>query len=444
MQYDIWKFISIISFALLLGLSIGYPEIFALIACIGIIAWQIFRIKLLQKWIDNPLKNPLAETSGQFYLLHRSINRIKTSNSKRKRQLSALLSQFRKAVGTLPDTIVLIDEFGKIEWANSNAKELLNIRWPEDVGVRFCDLIRHPEVVAYIGSVKHKENNARQGVVFNAQNNREQTLNLKCVRYTDELRMIIVRDVSRLMNINKMHTDFVANVSHELKTPLTVLRGYLEILQDSQDLPSSFEKPLTQMNLQSARMELIVSDLLYLAKLEESQTTMVNERVDVSHLVTTIIESVQPLLEEKRHKLKLEIDHKTQLLGSSSELHSAFSNLITNAIKYTPNHGIVGVYWKRDQRGVVFSVKDNGHGIGQQHLKRLTERFYRVDSDRSREGGGTGLGLAIVKHVMQRHGGKVDVLSTLGTGSEFRCLFSQSQIANNESSTIEASTDAAN
>jgi two-component system phosphate regulon sensor histidine kinase PhoR len=428
MQYDIWKFIVILCFTTLVGYSIGVTLEAAFVACIGIIVWQIFRLHLLHKWIENPRKNPLPETSGQFYLLHRSINRINAANSKRKRQMGSLLSQFRKAVGALPDTIILIDERGKIEWANSNAKKLLNIRWPEDSGVRFCDLVRHPQVEKHIALAIHKDKNPKRGVIINSLHNREQTLNIKCVRYTEELRMIIVRDVSRLIHINQMHTDFVANVSHELKTPLTVLRGYLEILEDSNELPSKFAKPLKQMNLQSARMQLIVSDLLYLAKLEDSETIKTVEPVDVVNLVTTIAEAVQPLLEDKGHKLTLQLEDNLKLNGSQSELHSAFSNLITNAIKYTPDNGSIKIRWGIEDDNVTFSVKDNGLGIAPHHLSRLTERFYRVDTDRSREGGGTGLGLAIVKHVLQRHGGEVEINSELSSGSEFKCLFSISKI----------------
>lgn len=432
MQYDIWKFIGILCFSALVGGSIGYPLQAIIIACVCIIAWQIFQLHLLNQWVENPRKNPLPETSGQFFLLHRSINRINTSNTKRKRQLGALLSQFRKAVATLPDTIILIDEYGKIEWANKKAKHLLDIHWPDDAGVRFCDLIRHPEVETHINSITHKDHNGKQGVIINSPHNRDQTLNLKCVSYTGELRMIIVRDVSRLIHINQMHTDFVANVSHELKTPLTVLRGYVEILQDSTELPEQFIKPLSQMNLQSTRMQLIVSDLLYLAKLEDTETFKTNERISISNVVNTIIESVQPLLDDKNHTVKLAIEPDLKIAGSQSELHSAFSNLITNAINYSPHASIIKIRWRQEGNKAVFSVKDNGLGIAPQHLNRLTERFYRVDNDRSREGGGTGLGLAIVKHVLQRHGGELEVNSRMGKGSEFKCSFSATDVASSD------------
>ena len=240
--------------------------------------------------------------------------------------------------------------------------------------------------------------------------------------------MVIARDVSRLIKVNQMHSDFVANVSHELKTPLTVLRGYLEIMEGSDQLPEKFIKPLSQMSLQSVRMQLIVSDLLYLAKLEDTSSVGAQNIIDVTNVVNTIVETVQPLIEEKRHKLELDIDYSIQLIGAPTELHSAFSNLIANAINYTPNNGLIRVRWQQVNNNVEFSVRDNGDGIASQHIDRLTQRFYRIDTDRSRENGGTGLGLAIVKHVLQRHNAELEIISKEGSGSEFKCLFPITQI----------------
>jgi len=235
--------------------------------------------------------------------------------------------------------------------------------------------------------------------------------------------MVVARDVSRLLQINQMQRDFVANVSHELKTPLTVLKGYLEIFQGSEELPEPFVKPLRQMNIQSERMQFIVDDLLYLARLEDRATVKPSSPVDVTLMINTIVESVQPLIEKKRHKLELDINYDLTILGAQKELHSAFSNLITNAINYTPENGCVRLRWFEENGVAVFSVKDNGLGIAAPHIDRLTQRFYRVDSDRSREGGGTGLGLAIVKHVLQRHGAELEIISQPEEGSEFRCTF---------------------
>ena len=401
MKQDIWKFSAILFFAGILGFLLGHTTLLMLLAALGIIAWQIYRINLLYNWVVRPRENPMPEVSGQLYKLYFNINRNRTQDSKRKRQLASYLSQFRKAVSAMPDAIVLIDDNGKIEWANKNADAILGISWPDDTNVRFGDLIRYPEVDALLQQANSVSKPAPPSIVVNSITNNETTINFKCIRHTDKLRMVIARDVSRLIQVNQMHSDFVANVSHELKTPLTVLKGYVEILRDNNDVPEKFRSPLSQMQLQTIRMELIVGDLLYLAKLEDSASIKPHEAINVTNIVNTIIESVAPLIEEKKHKIELDIDYSLDLVGSQTELHSAFSNLITNAINYTPDNGVIKVAWQNGPDGPFFAVKDNGYGIAPQHLGRLTQRFYRVDTDRSREGGGTGLGLAIVKHVLQ-------------------------------------------
>jgi len=428
MQHDIWKFSLFLCCAGVIGFLFDHTLLTILLVAIAIIFWQIYRFNTLYLWTINAQKNPMPETSGQAYLLHREINRRRIKNQNRKRQLSLLLNQFRQAISVLPDAIVLIDDQGKIEWANSNAKEVLGIKWPDDANVRFSDLIRYPEVNRILELKKPKT----EGVIVNSLLNNGQTINIKCVRYTDNLRMVIARDVSRLIKVNQIHSDFVANVSHELKTPLTVLRGYLEIMEDNKQLPEKFIKPLNQMSLQSARMQLIVSDLLYLAKLEDTSSITTQDTIDVTNVVNTIIETIQPLIEEKRHKLELDIDYSIQLIGAQTELHSAFSNLIANAINYTPNNGLIRVRCQQVGDNVEFSVRDNGLGIAAQHIERLTQRFYRIDTDRSRESGGTGLGLAIVKHVLQRHNAELEVTSKEDNGSEFKCIFPSTQIKTND------------
>ena len=286
MQKDLWKFSLLILSAGLIGFIAGHALLAMLATSLGIIVWQTFSLSALYKWTLNAKDNPMPQSSGQTYLLHREINRRRIKNKNRKRQLSLLLNQFRQAISVLPDAIVLIDNVGKIEWANENAKAVLGIKWPEDASVRFGDLIRYPEVSRLL---KPQEPQT-EGVIVNSILNSGQTINFKCVRYTDSLRMVIARDVSRLIKVNKIHTDFVANVSHELKTPLTVLRGYLEIMEANNDLPEKFIKPLEQMSLQSLRMQLIVSDLLYLAKLEDDNSTIKREPIDVTQVVNTIVE----------------------------------------------------------------------------------------------------------------------------------------------------------
>jgi two-component system phosphate regulon sensor histidine kinase PhoR len=423
MQVEIWKFIVIMAVATALGMIVGYPLESLLIAALGFSVWQIYQSNLLYQWVRNPRSSSMMESSGLNFQIHRELHRQNHKSSLRKKQMKLLLKQFRKAIGALPDAIVLIDEYGKIEWANRNAKQILGIRWPEDSQVRLEDLIRYPEVTKLL---ELSEPNT-QGVEVSSLLSKGSTINIKCVPYTSSLRMVVARDVSRLLKVNQMHSDFVANVSHELKTPLTVLRGYLEIIADRHEIPEKFQKPIAQMNVQSARMQFIVNDLLYLARLEDNDNVGQHDPIDVKLLINTVVEAAQPLIDEKNHTLELDIDYSLKVIGAQAELHSAFSNLINNAIHYTPKMGLIRVSWQSDGAGTVFSVSDNGLGIAQQHLDRLTQRFYRVDADRSRAGGGTGLGLAIVKHVLQRHDGSLQIKSEEGVGSTFSCLFQTSR-----------------
>jgi len=298
------------------------------------------------------------------------------------------------------------------------------------------NLIRDPKLAKHLKLTDQaKKDGIPEGIEIPSTKNGDQILNIKAIPYTDDLRMIIIRDVSRLLKINRMHADFVANVSHELKTPLTVLRGYLEILENQKSLDEKLAKPLQQMSAQSERMQLIVNDLLYLSRLEDTENQASHQTVDVTHLVNTIIETVQSKIAEHRHKVQLDIDYNLKILGSPNELHSAFSNLIFNAINYTPDQGVITIKWEKPESGeAIFSVSDNGIGISAAQIPRLTERFYRVDDDRSREGGGTGLGLAIAKHVMQRHDGHLEIESTVDVGSTFRCVFQKSVVFNEQTS----------
>ncbi len=429
MQRDLWKYFAILVgvalLALVVGASLMGVVLATLIAAVGIIVWQLHRINLLIKWLNSPSDHLMPEMGGLYYLLHKKLSQRNTQYAKRKRQLAGYLSQFREAVSAMPDAIVLIDSAGKIEWANTNSIELLGIRWPEDASVRFGDLIRHPEVLDILNSSKALTDIQE----INSITHKNTEINLKSVPYSNSTRMIIARDVSRLIKVNQIHTDFVANVSHELKTPLTVLKGYIEIIQNSGEMPAKFSKAMEQMNLQSVRMQLIVNDLLYLAKLEDRSNKAPHQTINVVHLVNSIIESLQPLVEEKGHTITLELDQTLTINGAQTELHSALSNLIANAINYTEPHGEICVKWGRNASGAVFSVRDNGLGIPPHHIARLTQRFYRIDTDRSRESGGTGLGLAIVKHVLQRHDAELEIQSTQDVGSTFSCYFSDRQIS---------------
>lgn len=418
MQQDIWRFIFVLSLAALVGYLQDQVLLCMLLASIGFIIWQFYQINRLYKWVNKPGKNSPPNIDGLIYLLHREISLLRFRNNKRKKRLSSYLKQFRKAASALPDAVILVNADNQIEWTNPAAKSLFGIQWPQDSKQRIGNLIRNPDFNTLLESDK------KQGSIeipSPIENNR--FLTLKIVPYTDNSRLIVARDVSRLLKVTQMHKDFVANVSHELKTPLTVLRGYLEMLGDDKHLDKKFKKPVQNMLEQSNRMQSVVSDLLYLSRLEESDSAAHKQAVNVVDIISQIQNAAKVISEPKRQFIELNIDSDLQVLGNKTELHSAFSNLIFNAIHYTPDKGIINIIWYQDDDGAHFVVKDNGAGIPQNHLHRLTERFYRIDKDRSRDKGGTGLGLAIVKHVLNRHQANLHIESTPGVGSTFRCDF---------------------
>lgn len=432
MHKDIWLYGVFIGFFTVLGWTIDHAIEFALLAAFGVIAWLMYSMMQLQRWIDNPKQHEFNRQFGQSYRMYRQILRKNQQNRRRKRRLRFVISEFRQAVSALPDTIILVDQNGKINWANSHAQELLGIHWPNDAGIGFNDLLREPQVDALLSrSLSEKKSSKASelpSIEFKSRIDNDITISMKFAKYTPRMTIVIARDVSRLIKINKIHTDFITNVSHELKTPLTVLKGYLEILSESEKIPTKFGKPLEQMNVQSARMQVIVNDLLYLARLENKQMTSSTKIVDIAILLNSIIQTLQPLLEEKRHKLEIDIDKNLCINGSQTELHSAFSNLIANAIHYTPTNGLIKIKWQVNKDGARLCIIDNGIGIEAQHLEQLTQRFYRVDNDRSRDSGGTGLGLAIVKHVLQRHDSELVIRSAIDKGSQFSCQFNSKRV----------------
>lgn len=442
MQYDIWKVCLILSASLAVGWVFGLPLQATLAAAIGIIAWQIIRLRQLLLWIKNPTVNELPDSAGQLYLLHRELSRKARAARARKRQLASLFSQFRHAVSALPDAIILIDQLGHIRWANKNAERIFGVRWPQDANLRLGNLVRNPKLQSALNvqtthdispQSKYDTNPAaldghQAGIEIHSSLDPDTVINVKLIQYTAELKMVLGRDVTRLVKVNRARTDFVANVSHELKTPLTVLRGYLEIMQNNLTLDVALKEPLQQMALQSERMHLLVQDLLFLAKLEDNQPANNRKPVAVPQVINTIVEMTQSELAAKKHQLELDIDQQLKIYGSKSDLQSAFTNLLMNAINYTRSGGVIRISWQANEEQAEFAIKDNGRGVQAHHLPRLTERFYRVDADRSRAGGGTGLGLAIVKHVLQRHGAQLHIESVEGQGSVFTCVFPATRV----------------
>lgn len=425
MKPDLSKIIFIIAAAITLGWTFDKATEFGLLAAFMCNIWLLYRAKRLHNWFANIKDLPHAE-QGVFYLLHRDIKAMREKHQAKKRELQHNLKRVREASAALPDAIVITDANGEITWSNRLAAELLNIHQPRDNGHRVSNLLRHPSFTeAYA-----RHNEVSVNIDIEAPLNRNISINLKVIDLAENMQMVVARDITRHVDTTRAQKDFVSNVSHELKTPLTVMRGYLEMIEDGEKCDPSIHKPIKDMLLQTKRMQSTIDDLLYLAKLESqlpnrgtSILGIESSQININHILEMIMDSALLLAEQNEQTITLEINDQLAILGNESELQIAFSNLITNAIRYTPKGGDIHIKWHHHDKAAVFSVTDTGIGIAPNHISRLTERFYRVDQGRSRAKGGTGLGLAIVKNVLERHNAELKISSSLGNGSCFECVF---------------------
>ena len=333
----------------------------------------------------------------------------------RSRRLARQLRLLRDAAGALPDAVVLLDAEARVRWCNSAAQRLLGLRFPRDRGERIVDCLGSAPVAAWL-----EEGGIGELDEIPAPAAPEVHLCFSLIPLRDQARLLLARDISALLHLEQVRRDFVANVSHELRTPLTVIHGYLELIEP-EDVPA-LAPMLDELRAQSKRMGQIVEDLLTLSRLETQQRAD-DEDVAMRPLLATLRKEAEAL-SGGRHAISLEDAANLDLRGSPHDLHSAFSNLVSNAVRYTPEGGRITIRWQREaDGGARFSVTDTGYGIPAQHIPRLTERFYRVSSSRSRATGGTGLGLSIVKHVLALHRARLEIESEPGKGSTFSCVF---------------------
>jgi two-component system phosphate regulon sensor histidine kinase PhoR len=319
----------------------------------------------------------------------------------------------------------MLDAQGNLEWWNRAAETLLGLKRNQDGGQPITNLIRHPRFQEYF-----RQDSYAEPLELASPIDDHIRLQYQVTLYGNGEHLMLVRDVTRVHQLEQMRKDFVANVSHELRTPLTVITGYLETLLDNVEaINPRWSRALQQMQQQGTRMQNLLNDLLLLARLEASDHPAASKPVAVEPLLQSILADAQALSAGNAHQISLEADPALRLKGSESELRSAFSNLVFNAVKYTPAGGRIHIRWWADAHGAHLAVEDDGPGIEAKHVPRLTERFYRVDASRSANTGGTGLGLAIVKHVLIHHRGKLQIHSTPGKGSTFTCHFPAEQTA---------------
>jgi two-component system phosphate regulon sensor histidine kinase PhoR len=391
--------------------------------CVGLctlIALQLHYLFRLSLWLDNPESNKLPDGWGAWTDIFSRLYRLRREDEKNQKELSEWLARFRQAMTLLPDGVVIMDDVLFLEWCNPVAEQHLGLDLNKDKNMRVTNLIRSPEFMDYIILGRFEK------PITITHRNRKLILHI--IQFENRRQILVTHDITESERIDMMRRDFIANASHELRTPLTVINGFLEINAMQSDLDSDTRAGHIKLMLeQGQRMQSLVDDMLTLTRLESIDFPIRPERINMTQLLEQVVSEFQGLSLGK-HQLTF-INEGPDVMGSSDELRSAFGNLVSNAVRYTPAGGSITISWTNSDAGCVFMVKDSGIGISPEHIARLTERFYRVDKSNSRQTRGTGLGLAIVKHVALRHKAQLVIESTVGVGSEFSIHFSEANRA---------------
>ncbi len=394
-------------------------------ACVGLLLVQMmhtYQLTRLLRWLkspvtDNVLKVP--EAWGAWGLVFAGIYRALREEAKKHEIVSGELDLFMRAMQALPDGIALLDRGDQLLWCNDTATAHLGLKVSADYGMRITNIVRVPGLAIFLQRAQPEGK-----LAYQPAHHPGQSLSLEAIPFGDGRKLLVSFDVTQIERADTTRRDFIANVSHELRTPLTVINGFLEHMSDTPVQPAAQARHhVALMVQQSDRMLKLVDDLLLLSQLEGGDNPPSEERVNITTLAERLAEDARAL-SAGRHDITVQVAADAALKGSIDELHSAFGNLASNAVRYTPAGGRITLAWEVDAQGRgMFSVADTGIGIAATHIPRLTERFYRVDRGRSRETGGTGLGLAIVKHVLLRHQATLEIRSTLGAGSAFLVVF---------------------
>lgn len=387
----------------------------------GIIAYQaghLYWMHRLYQWSLKPGLNFMPNGKGIWEDIFANLYQEMRRHSRSQSQLSSTLERLRHATSALPDGVVVLNHRNEIEWFNEPAVQRLGLKRQHDENQPIYYLLRQAEFVQYLQSEDYSE-----PLKLKSWRSPDVSLELQIIPFASKQRLLICRDISALERTEIMRRDFVANVSHELRTPLTVVGGFLETIGDMQgEITADIQPYFEMMQAQTTRMRRIIEDLLTLSSLENNVTLKDEIDIAMEPMLNQLLKDAKAL-SHGQHKVTLHNDANVNIRGSYSELFSAMSNLTSNAVRYTPEHGNIDIFWQMQDEQVVFSVQDTGIGIESQHLPRLTERFYRVDSGRSRDTGGTGLGLSIVKHILHHHQAILKVESEPGHGSRFSIIF---------------------
>jgi two-component system phosphate regulon sensor histidine kinase PhoR len=384
------------------------------------VAFTLRHLYWLDRVLDGQRRLPMFETRGLWAEIFARVDKLRVKARNRKKKYHRLLREVRESTGAIADGGIILNADNEILWFNPAAARLLGLNPATDIGHRLDNLLRNPDFVAYLRAP------TAEGIAVASPRRESSWLNVQIIPYGTSQRLAIIRDITHERSVERTRRDFVANASHELRSPLTVISGYLETLADDGDSPEAWRVPIAEMRRQAERMTRILRDLIELTRLESAETTAPRDFVDVGALLRPI---VQEFRDRPGPNITLDLKTDAALLGKESELHSIFYNLISNAVRFTPATGSVRLVWRTDDDAAVFEVIDTGIGISEEQIPRVTERFYRVDPGRSRASGGTGLGLAIVKHALQRHDGELTIASREGEGSTFSCRFPKERVA---------------
>ncbi|MDM5084474.1 MULTISPECIES: phosphate regulon sensor histidine kinase PhoR [Aeromonas] len=413
---QLWRMAFFYAPFVLVGWLIEHLSLCLLVATVLHLGWHYRFQKRLSDWLwhDRSLVPPHG--SGSWEYIFNGIYKLQQRHRARRRELAGLIRRFREGAEALPDAAVVFRTDGSILWCNRLAEQLLGFRWPEDAGQHIGNLIRHPGFVAYLGKGQYDEPFEMSSPI-----NEEKFLEFRIMPYAEDQAMLVVRDVTRLRSLEKTRKHFVSNVSHELRTPLTVLKGYLEMTEEPPP-PALWAKAHKVMMEQTIRMDNLVNQLLTLSRIEAAPTVDLSHLVDMPAMLGLLEQEARALSGESAHQIEFQVQSNLFVKGDRDQLRSAVSNLVYNAIHYTPAGRKITVEWRKQGAMALFVVQDQGEGIAPEHLARLTERFYRVDKARSRHTGGSGLGLAIVKHALSHHDAQLEIESRVGQGSRFSFL----------------------
>ena len=403
------------------GNFFGGTSLVFIFSLLGYIFWHAAEFIKLYGWMIKGRNGPVPDGRGPWFTITEELFRWRKRYKKNRKELISVISEFRTSTEALSDAVVVLDSASNIVWSNKASTELLGINRKRDLSQRITNLIRFPKFIDYIELADFSE-----PLVINSPANPLKVLSLQFTPYLQGQKLLVCRDVTRLHLLEKVRRDFVTNVSHEMRTPLTVINGYLEVMDSMQKFdPETTKQIIKEMVVQGHRMKNIVDELLYLSKMELGIKTKAEEPLQMESLLAQLKQEAEALSAEQNHIIEVEVLSNKGILGSFNDIHKIFSNLVFNAVRYTPAKGKISIQWKNQGETSTFSVTDSGVGIAEEDIPRLTERFFRGDRGRDRDEGGTGLGLAIVKHTLERYQATLLIESELDQGSTFSCHFSK-------------------